>query len=100
MDQSTAQKELLFAKTLEAVRKRAKEQNNCIAKEQVEQAFAELALSDEQMEMVYQYLHQHKIGVGEQVDLDEFLMQILVLLLVFMLQIQALQTFLLLLTGH
>ena len=57
MDQSTAQKELLFAKTLEAVRKRAKEQNNCIAKEQVEQAFAELALSDEQMEMVYQYLH-------------------------------------------
>ncbi len=73
MDQSTAQKELLFAKTLEAVRKRAKEQNNCIAKEQVEQAFAELALSDEQMEMVYQYLHQHKIGIGEQVDLDEFL---------------------------
>ena len=36
-------KEVLFAKTLEEVRKTAKEQGNCISEEQVKEAFAELA---------------------------------------------------------
>lgn len=49
------------------------EQGSCISKEQVEEAFASLALSGEQMDMVYDYLHQNKIGVGEPVDLDEYL---------------------------
>ncbi len=66
-------KEVLFAKTLEQVRKTAKEQNNCISEEQVETAFAPLDLTKEQMGMVYQYLHQRKIGIGEPVDLDEYL---------------------------
>lgn len=66
-------REVLFAKTLEQVKKTAKDQGNCIAKEQVEEAFAPLALSKEQMDMVYDYLHQHKIGIGEPVDLDEYL---------------------------
>lgn len=66
-------KEVQFAKTLEAVREKAREQNNCISKEQVEEAFAPFALPEEQMEMVYQYLRQHKIGIGEQIDLDEYL---------------------------
>lgn len=66
-------KEVLFAKILEQVKKTAKEQNNTISKEQVEQAFAPLELGVEQMDMVYDYLHQHKIGIGEPVDLDEYL---------------------------
>ncbi len=70
---STENKEILFAKTLEQVRKKAKEQGNCIAKEQVEEMFAPLALGEEQMNMVYDYLHQCKIGVGEPVDLDAYL---------------------------
>lgn len=65
--------EILFAKTLEAVRKTAKEQGNCISEEQVEEAFSELALSKEQLELVYDYLKKHKIGIGEPVDLDEYL---------------------------
>lgn len=65
--------EVLFGKTLEQVKKTAKEQGNCIAKEQVQEAFAPLGLGEEQMEMVYGYLHQHKIGVGDPVDLDEYL---------------------------
>lgn len=73
MEQSTTQKELLFAKTLEAVKRKAKEQGGCLSKEQVEGAFAELALSEEQLGMVYQYLHQHKIGVGEPIDPEEYL---------------------------
>ena len=70
---STEKKELLFAQTLEQVRKTAKEQGNCISKEQVEEAFAALALSGEQMGMVYAYLHQRKIGIGEPVDPEEYL---------------------------
>ena len=70
---STEKKELLFAQTLEQVRKTAKEQGNCISKEQVEEAFAALALSGEQMDMVYAYLHQRKIGIGEPVDPEEYL---------------------------
>ena len=66
-------KEVLFAKTLEQVKKTAKEQGNCITKEQVEEAFAPLGLGGEQMEMVYGYLHQHKIGIGEPVDPDAYL---------------------------
>ena len=65
--------ETLFTNTLEQVKKTAGEQGNCISKEQVEEAFAPLALSDEQMDMVYDYLHRSKIGIGEPVDLDEYL---------------------------
>lgn len=68
-------REVRFAKALETVKEKAKEQNHSISKEQVEEAFASLELTVEQMEMVYQYLHQHKISVGEQIDLDEYLQE-------------------------
>lgn len=68
-------KEVLFAKTLEQVKKTAKEQENCISQKQVEEAFAPLGLGKEQMDMVYEYLRQHKIGIGEPVDLEEYLAQ-------------------------
>lgn len=70
---STEKKEILFAKTLEQVRKTAKEQGNCITAKQVEEAFAPLALGGEQMDMVYAYLRQRRIGVGEPVDPEEYL---------------------------
>ena len=66
-------KEVLFAKTLEQVRKTAKEQGNCISEEQVKDAFAELDLSGEQLQMVFDYLLKHKIGIGQPMDPDEFL---------------------------
>lgn len=66
-------KEVLFAQILEQVRKTAKEQGNCISKEQVEEAFLELDLSEEQLAMVFDYLHKHKIGIGEPVNLDDYL---------------------------
>ena len=64
-------KEVLFAQTLEQVRKTAKEQGNCISEEQVKEAFAELDLSNEQLQMVFDYLLKHKIGIGQPMDLDE-----------------------------
>ena len=66
-------KEVLFAQTLEQVRKTAKEQGNCISEEQVKDAFAELDLSGEQLQMVFDYLLKHKIGIGQPMDPDEFL---------------------------
>lgn len=68
-----ASQEVLFAKTLEQVRKQAKEQGNCIEREQVEQAFASLSLSKEQLDLVFDYLEKHKVGIGEPVDPDEYL---------------------------
>ncbi len=66
-------REILFAQALERVKKTAKEQGNCISKEQVEEAFSLLSLGDEQFRMVYDYLHKHKIGIGEPVNLDDYL---------------------------
>ena len=66
-------KEILFAQTLEQVRKTAKEQGNWISEEQVKDAFAELDLSGEQLQMVFDYLLKHKIGIGQPMDPDEFL---------------------------
>lgn len=66
-------KEIAFAKTLEEVKRTARAQQNFITKKEVEEAFSALSLSAEQMEMVYDYLRQNKIGVDEPADADAFL---------------------------
>lgn len=66
-------REVLFAKTLEAVRKTAKEQGNCVSEQQVEEAFAPLGLDKEQLALVYDFLEKHKIGIGEPVNADDYL---------------------------
>ena len=67
------QQEIIFAQTLEKVRKLAKEQGNCISQKQVEDAFDALALKKEQLDLVFDYLKMHKIGIGEPVNLDDYL---------------------------
>ena len=59
-------REILFAKTLEQVRKQGKMQENRISKEQVREAFAELSLEESQLELVYDYLEKHHIGVDKE----------------------------------
>ncbi len=66
-------KELLFAQTLEKVRTLAREQGNCVSEEQVQEAFAFLKLDKSQLDLVYDYLIKHKIGIGEPVDPDDYL---------------------------
>ena len=63
-------REVEFAKTLEEVKRKAREQQNFITKTEVEEAFSALSLSAEQMEMVYDYLRRNKIGVDEPADAD------------------------------
>ena len=65
-------KEKEFAEILKFVTRTARENKNVISKEQVESAFSELELDDKQMEMVFEYLKSHKIGIGQAVDTDEF----------------------------
>ncbi len=66
-------REILFAQTLETVRRKAREQGGCISRDQVREAFAGQDLSDEQLEMVFDYLEKHRVGIGEPVDPDEYL---------------------------
>ncbi|MDE6320452.1 MAG: hypothetical protein K2M22_12270 [Lachnospiraceae bacterium] len=65
--------EVQFGKTLEEVKKKARANQNFIAKAEVEEAFSALSLSDEQMELVYDYLRQNRIGLDEPADVDAFL---------------------------
>ena len=58
-------KEKEFAETLKLVTRTARENRNIISKEEVKEAFADLDLSSEQFEMVFEYLRNHKIGVDE-----------------------------------
>ena len=66
-------REILFARTLEKVKRLAREQGNCISEEQVEAEFAELDLGAGQLKMVYDYLAGQKIGIGEPADPDALL---------------------------
>lgn len=65
--------EALFAQTLEQVKDQAAQQGGWISEEDVQKAFAPLGLSGEQLQMVYDYLVKHKIGINAPVDLDEYL---------------------------
>ncbi len=67
------ERETAFAEILEEVKKTARAQRNFITKAEVEEAFSPLSLSAEQMEMVYVYLRENKIGVDKPADLDSYL---------------------------
>ena len=66
-------REAVFARTLEKVRLLARDQGNCVSEEQVKEAFAELELDDKQLQMVFDYLVQRRVGIGQPVDADEYL---------------------------
>ena len=66
-------REILFAKALAAVTRKAKEQGGMISQEEVERAFEELSLSEEQFAMVFDYLNKNRIGIGEPLDPSEYL---------------------------
>ena len=67
------ERELLFADRLQELKNTAKAQGNLVTEAQVEEAFKDFGLQNDQMELVYDYLKQHKIGVGTPVDAEEYL---------------------------
>ena len=64
-------KEKEFAEILKLVTRTARENKNNISRAQVIEAFDELDLDEKQFEMIFDYLKSHKIGVDEEVDLEE-----------------------------
>lgn len=66
-------REVVFGQTLEAVRKKAREQGNVISQEDVREAFSSLALEEAQLVLIYDYLKKHGIGVGEPSDPNDYL---------------------------
>lgn len=62
--------EQIFAKTLEELSALAKEQGNMLSEEQVTEAFdkANLNLGEPQLEMIFAYLKNKKIGIGQPAD--------------------------------
>ncbi len=66
-------REAEFTETLERIKKKARAGQNFITKAEIEEAFSSLSLSAEQMEMVYAYLRENKIGVDEPADTDAYL---------------------------
>ena len=60
-----------FAALLKFVTRTARENKNTISKDQVEQAFSELNLDENQMDMVFDYLKNHKIGVDTKPEYSE-----------------------------
>ena len=66
-------RELLFAQKLEEIKSIAREQGNCISEEQVRESFAEWNLGEDQFGLVKEYLQNNKIGIGEPVNLDDYL---------------------------
>lgn len=67
------EKEIVFAKTLESVKKLAKEQGNCISRSQLEEAFSGQGLQEEQLALVIDYLKKYKIGIGEPLNPEDYL---------------------------
>ncbi|MBO5284173.1 MAG: hypothetical protein J6B43_13815 [Lachnospiraceae bacterium] len=65
--------EVLFAQTLEKVKAMAADQGGWISEEDVQEAFDPMGLSGEQLQMVYDYLVKHKIGINAPVDPDDYL---------------------------
>lgn len=64
-------REILFARTLEQIRRTAIEQSSCIREQQVREAFDSFELSEEQLQMVYDYLRKHNIGIDRPHDMEE-----------------------------
>lgn len=65
--------ELEFAKRLEEVRKLAMQQDGVLSSQQVEEAFAPIGITGEQLLPVFDYLRTKKIGIDEKVNLDDYL---------------------------
>lgn len=66
-------REIEFAKTLESLKNTAKQQGNCISRKQTEEAFAALGIEEDKLELVFDYLKKHGIGIGEPLEPEEYL---------------------------
>ena len=62
-----------FAKRLESLKRLAKEQGNCVSEKQVQDAFEEMHLKKDQLQLVLEYLKGQKIGIGSPANPEDYL---------------------------
>lgn len=60
-----------FARTLERIKDTARLQDNMLTSEQINEAFEELELNEEQMSLIYDYLQKNHIGIDKPGEKDE-----------------------------
>lgn len=65
--------EELFRTQLLALVKTARKQGMCVTKEQVEEAFPNMDLDEGKLALIYDYLKNSKITIGEEAELDNLL---------------------------
>lgn len=65
--------EEVFRKQLLDLVKKAKSQGMCVTKDQIEDAFEDMNLTKERLKLIYEYLKNSNITVGEEADLDTLL---------------------------
>lgn len=67
--------EIQFAKALQKIKELARQQGNMIREEQLKAAFDEIGFSfaEEKKELIYDYLKKSGIGVGEPLEVEEYL---------------------------
>ncbi len=66
-------KEQLFAQILADLTRNARRQGGVVSQEEIEDAFSELELNEDQYGLIKDYLKSHNIGIGEAVDASEYL---------------------------
>lgn len=65
--------EELFSSLLAQVIDQARENGNCVSQAEVNKIFEPLQLSEDQMQLVYDYLLKHKVGIDRPVNLDDYI---------------------------
>lgn len=66
-------REEIFRTQLLALLKTAKKQGMCVTEEQVVEAFPDMELDESRLALIYDYLKNSKITIGEEADLDQLL---------------------------
>lgn len=66
-------KEQLFAQLLSDITKSARKNGGVTTEEEIRDAFSELELTDEQYDLIKDYLKKHNIGIDEAIDASEYL---------------------------
>lgn len=67
--------EELFRKQLNLLVEEARENGGFVTQDTVQERFREMNLSGEQLQLVYDYLLKHKIGLDHPVDYDDYMTQ-------------------------
>ena len=66
-------KEKAFAIALQNLITLAKSQGNVLSEDQVKEHFTDMELTEQQLSMIQEYLKEHKIGIDQAVNLDDYL---------------------------